>query len=293
MIKRMSGARNKVFANAEEFRRAYLKMSHHRSFMVGTILLTVLVAITVVSLFFTPFDPYRMNPKERFTPPSWQHVFGTDEYGRDYFSRCLIGSQNALSVGLIATLISLGFGVVCGLIAGLSGKWVDEITMRFMDGLYAFPGIIFAIAVISVLGPNSINAILAIGFTRVPIFARETRNYALNIKVKDFAVAAKALGVSNIRQALFYYLPNIFAPLSVLTSANFAFAILSEAGLSYLGLGTQPPFPSWGRLLMESQRYMTKAPWLAVFPGIMIAWTVLSFTLLSDGLRDISDPKYN
>ena len=283
--------RTTVFANAEDFRRTYRKMRRHRSFVIGVLLFFALCLLMTASVFYTPYDPYAMNARERFQSPSWKHPFGTDDFGRDTFSRCMVGSQNALMVGLISTAISLGFGTAFGLLAGLSAKWADEIIMRLMDGLYAFPAIIFAIAIISVLGPDVKNAILAIGFARIPIFAREVRNAVMQIKIKDFAVAARAMGVSYLRQVLFYYLPNILAPLTVLSSSSFAYTILSESGLSYLGLGTQPPFPSWGRLLMESQRFLVRAPWLAIFPGIMIAWAVLAFTLLGDGLRDIADPK--
>ncbi len=283
--------RTAVFVNAEDFRRTYRKMRHHRSFVFGFLLFFALCLLIAVSFFYTPYDPYTMNARERFQEPSWKHPFGTDDFGRDTFSRCMVGSQNALMVGVISTAISLGFGTLLGLFAGLSAKWADEILMRLMDGLYAFPAIIFAIAIISVLGPDVKNAILAIGFARIPIFAREIRNAVLQIKIKDFTVAARAMGVSYPRQVFFYYFPNLLAPLTVLTSSSFAYTILSESGLSYLGLGTQPPFPSWGRLLMESQRFLARAPWLAIFPGIMIAWAVLAFTLLGDGLRDIADPK--
>ncbi|HOD92073.1 MAG TPA: ABC transporter permease [Thermotogota bacterium] len=290
-MKKSEKKRTEAFDSSEELRRTFRKIRRHHGFIVGFLLLFSLCLLTATSLLFTPHDPYKMNPKASFQPPSWNHPFGTDDFGRDTFSRCMVGSQTALLVGLVSTSISLGFGLLLGLLAGLSSKWVDEIIMRLMDGLYAFPAILFAIALISVLGSDVKNATIAIGIARIPIFAREVRNSVRQVRIKNFAVAARAMGVSYPRQILFYYLPSILAPLTVLTSSSFAYTILSESGLSYLGLGSQPPFPSWGRLLMESQRFLTRAPWLSVFPGIMIAWAVLAFTLLGDGLRDIADPK--
>lgn len=275
-----------------ELRRFYRKFSHHKSLVTGMILLLILLSLSVMSMVYTPYNPYTMHAAQRFSPPSFAHPFGTDEFGRDYFSRCVVGGQSAFLVGLIATALSMGIGVLLGFIAGLGWRWLDELIMRLMDGVFAFPGILFAIAIVSVLGPNVIHAILAIGIARIPMFARETRNSVRSVRIKDYITSAKSLGVSSIKLSLFYFLPNILAPLLVLTSTNFAYAVLSEASLSYLGLGTQPPFPSWGRLLMESQRFLTRAPWLALFPGLMIALMVLAFTLLSDGLRDIADPKF-
>ncbi len=282
----------KYFSKAEVFRRTYTRINHHKSLKIGLFLSLLVFCIAVTSLFYTPYDPYKMNLRDRFSAPGETHIFGTDEYGRDLFSRCMIGLRIAVTVGLISTSIALGFGLLIGLSAGMGFGWVDEILMRIMDGLYAFPALIFAIAIVSVFGTNIYNAMIAIGIVRVPIFARMIRNQVISLKKREFITAANSLGVSVISKIFRHYLPNIWAPVSVLISSNFAFAILSEAGLSYIGLGTQPPVPSLGRLLMESQKYMEKAPWLAIFPGLIIALIVLGFSLLSDGLNDISDPKY-
>jgi len=277
---------------SEDFKRTYLRVSHHKSFVLGSYITFFLIAVSIASLFYTPYDPMQMNPSERFSPPQLSHPFGTDNFGRDLFSRCLSGGSIALKVGGISTLISAGFGILIGLIAGMGNIYLDEIIMRLIDGLFAFPALIFAIAIVSVLGADITYAMIAIGIVRIPVFARQVRNDVLLLKNLGFIRSAKSMGISKFQLAVKHYLPNILAPLTVLVSSNFAFSILSEAGLSYLGLGTQPPYPSWGRLLMESQIFMDKAPWLAIFPGIMIGMFVLGFTLLGDGLRDIANPRY-
>ncbi|HPE68040.1 MAG TPA: ABC transporter permease [Thermotogota bacterium] len=282
---------NPRHSRAEDFRRATLRVTHHKSLVGGIVVLTILLGMALLSLLFTPYDPYAIDARARFSPPSWAHWFGTDEYGRDLFSRCMVGSRIALGVGLVSTLIAFGGGLFLGFLAGMGVRWVDELVMRTMDGLYAFPALLFAIAIVSVLGPNIFHAMVAIGVVRIPIFARQVRNSTISLKKREFVYSAKALGVGPVRIALVHLFPNLFSPLSVLVSANFAFAILSEAGLSYIGLGTQPPVPSWGRLLLESQRFFERAPWLVLFPGIMIALLVLGFSLLGDGLRDLLDPK--
>ena len=280
-----------IHSNAEVFRRYYIRIKHHRSLMAGIIISLVVITLSIISFWYTPFDPYSMNINTRFLPPSLEHPFGTDNYGRDLFSRCMIGGRIAFSVGGISTSIAIIFGLILGLISGLSNRIVDEIIMRFMDGLYAFPAIVFAIAIVSVFGPNIYNAMIAIGVVRIPIFARQVRSEVISLKQRDFIKASRAIGTRMPVMVIKHFLPHLTASLSVLITANFAFAILSEAGLSYIGLGTQPPFPSWGRLLLESQRYIGQAPWLAIFPGLMIALTVLGFTFLGDGFRDLSDPK--
>jgi len=282
----------KYFSKAEVFRRTYNRIHHHKSLKIGLILSILVLSITITSLFFTPFDPYKMSLRDRFSSPTITHIFGTDEYGRDLFSRCMIGTRIALTVGTISTSIALTFGLIIGILAGTGVNIVDEILMRIMDGLFAFPALIFAIAIVSVFGTNIYNAMIAIGIVRIPVFARMVRNQVKTINNREFITAANSMGISYFRKIFQYYLPNIWAPISVLVSSNYAFAILSEAGLSYIGLGTQPPDPSLGRLLMESQKYMEKAPWLSIFPGLIIAVIVLGFSLLSDGLNDISNPRY-
>ncbi len=267
-------------------------LKHRASLKWGLFITLLIIVFSVLSLVYTPHDPYKMNIASRYQAPSFSHPFGTDEYGRDLFSRCMVGGWIALKVGTISTLISLFGGLLLGFISGMSNKVVDEILMRFMDGLFAFPAIIFAIAIVSVFGADITNAMIAIGIVRIPIFARQVRNETLSLKNRFFIIASRSIGTRVPVMIWKHFLPHISASITVLITANFAFAILSEAGLSYIGLGTQPPLPSWGRLLMESQNYMDKAPWLAIFPGIMMALTVLGFTLLGNGLRDFSDPRY-
>lgn len=274
------------------FQRSRFKASHHGSFLSGLIITFFVVLLAVLSFWYTPYDAYKMDVRSRFLSPSLSHPFGTDEYGRDLFSRCMVGGRIALQVGIISTVISLFGGLILGFISGMSNRLVDEILMRFMDGLFAFPAIVFAIAIVSVFGADIVNAMIAIGIVRIPIFARQVRSETISLKHRFFVIASRSIGTRLPVMIWKHFLPHIKASLTVLITTNFAFAILSEAGLSYIGLGTQPPFPSWGRLLMESQNYMDRAPWLAIFPGIMMALTVLGFTLLGNGLRDFSDPRY-
>ncbi len=284
--------KNKWSFSSLTFQLSHFRTRHHASFIGGLIIILFVVFLSILSFWYTPYDAYKMDIRSRFLSPSISHPFGTDEYGRDLFSRCMVGGQIALQVGIISTVIALFGGLVVGFLSGMSNKVVDEILMRLMDGLFAFPAIVFAIAIVSVFGADIVNAMIAIGIVRIPIFARQVRNETISLKHRFFVIASQSIGTRLPVMIWKHFLPHIGASLTVLVTTNFAFAILSEAGLSYIGLGTQPPFPSWGRLLMESQNYMDRAPWLAIFPGIMMALTVLGFTLLGNGLRDFSDPRY-
>lgn len=270
--------------------RWFGKALRNKGFLVGLALICIVFGLGIASLFATPYDVYEMDFTRRFLSPNLSHWFGTDEFGRDLFSRCMVGARVALLVGAISTGIALLFGIILGFSAGLGRRWIDESIMRLMDGLYAFPAILFAIGILAVMGPNIYHAMIGIGIVRIPIFARQIRSGTHAIKQRDFIKASRAMGIKPVRIALVHILPNTLSSILVLISSNFAFAILSEAGLSYIGLGTQPPMPSWGRMLLESQRFLERAPWLSFFPGMMIAMTVLGFTLLGDGLRDLLDP---
>jgi peptide/nickel transport system permease protein len=264
---------------------------NNKNFTIGFILSAVVIVVAVISLLWTPYDGNKMNARARLQGPSWQHPLGTDQYGRDTLSRIMVGAVNSIIVGLITVTIGLSIGVVLGLIAAYYGRLVDETFMRFSDFLFGFPAVLTAILITSILGPSMINAMLAIGIFYIPIFTRLTRAVALTLWEREFIAAARASGISEWAIAWRHVLPNILSTLLIQGTIQFALAILAEAGLSYLGLGTQPPHASWGRMLNEAQTFMTLSPWMAIFPGVAIAWAVLGFNLLGDGLRDTLDPR--
>ena len=261
------------------------------NFTVGFILSVVVILAAVTSLIWTPYDSNKIHAKERLQGPSWRHPLGTDQYGRDTLSRVMKGAVNSIIVGLITVTIGLGIGVIIGLAAAYYGKLIDEVLMRFCDLLFGFPAVLTAILITSILRPSIVNAMLAIGIFYIPVFARLTRATALSILAREFITAARAGGVGKFGIIWRHVLPNILSPLIIQGTIQFAVAILAEAGLSYLGLGTQPPNPSWGGMLNDAQTFMSISPWMAIFPGIAIAWAVLGFNLLGDGLRDTLDPK--
>jgi peptide/nickel transport system permease protein len=263
----------------------------NKNFAVGFILSSVVVVAALISLVWTPYDGNKMNARARLQGPSMQHPLGTDQYGRDTLSRVMVGAVNSIIVGLVTVAIGLSIGVLLGLASAYYGRLVDESIMRFSDLLFGFPAVLTAILITSILGPSIINTMLAIGIFYIPVFARLTRAVAMTIWDREFIAAARACGVSEWAIAWRHVLPNILSPLLIQGTIQFAVAILAEAGLSYLGLGTQPPNASWGRMLNEAQTYMGSAPRLAIFPGLAIAWAVLGFNLLGDGLRDTLDPK--
>jgi peptide/nickel transport system permease protein len=264
---------------------------NNKNFTVGFILSAVVILVALISLFWTPYDGNKMNARVRLQGPSWQHPLGTDQYGRDTLSRVMVGAVNSIIVGLVTVAIGLTIGVLLGLASAYYGKLADESIMRFSDFLFGFPAVLTAILITSILGPSIINAMLAIGIFYIPVFARLTRAVAMTIWEREFIAAARACGVSEWGITWRHVLPNILSPLLIQGTIQFAVAILAEAGLSYLGMGTQPPNASWGRMLNEAQTFMSLAPWMAIFPGLAIAWAVLGFNLLGDGLRDTLDPK--
>ena len=252
----------------------------------------LIVATAAVSVFYTPYDPNRMNLSDRFLSPSAKHWLGTDQYGRDILSRIMNGAVNSLIVGWVAVGIGLGFGVFLGSLAAYWRGWRDEGIMRIADVFYGFPAVLSAILITSILGPGMVNSMAAIGIFYIPIFARLTRGASLSIWQRDYVTSARAIGLSNRAIIWSTILPNILSSLIVQATVQFAIAILAEAALSYLGLGTQPPHASWGRMLNEAQTFMDISPWLAIFPGMAIALAVLGFNLLGDGLRDLLDPRF-
>ena len=263
----------------------------HRSFVLGAILTALLIAAALLSFIWTPGSAYEMNMDAALQATSAQHWLGTDSFGRDVASQILIGARASIAVGLIAVGIGLALGVILGLIAAARRGWLEEVIMRLADFTFAFPALLSAIMLTAVFGPGMVNAIIAIGIFNIPTFARITRASANIIWARDYVLASRACGKSRTAITLQHVLPNIASVLVVQATIQFALAILAEAALSYLGLGTQPPQPSWGRMLSEAQTLMFQAPLLAVWPGIAIALSVLGLNLLGDGLRDLLDPR--
>ena len=259
--------------------------------MLGLVVMVVLVLVAVFAPVIAPFDPAQQSWTAVRKPPSWQHWFGTDESGRDLFSRVVFGARASLLAGVISVSIALGVGVPIGLLAGYRGGWIDALISRITDAMLACPFLILAIALAAFLGPSLTNAMIAIGVTATPIFVRLTRGQVMAVKVEDYVEAARAVGNSALRIAFRHILPNILPALLVQATLAIATAIIAEASLSFLGLGQQPPAPSWGSMLNTAQRFLTNAPWMAIWPGLAIFLAVLSFNLLGDGLRDALDPR--
>ena len=263
----------------------------HPSFVSGGLLVLLMVLSALVSLVWTPWPVAEIDIPNKLAAPSAQHWLGTDSLGRDVASQLLVGSQNSLLVGFIAVGIGLSLGGALGLLAAACGGWVDEALMRTADFAFAFPALLLAIMLTAIYGPGLVVSITAIGIFNIPVFARITRGAALAIWSREFILAARAAGKGRWRITLDHVLPNVAPVLIVQATIQFAIAILAEAALSYLGLGTQPPQPSWGRMLNEAQMQMFQAPLLAVWPGAAIALSVLGLNLMGDGLRDPLDPK--
>jgi len=260
------------------------------NFRCGLVLTAVVVLTAAVSLVWTPYEANIMDPGHRLEAPSLSHLLGTDQYGRDILSRVMVGAVNSIVVGLATVAIGMMAGVALGLIAAYFGKWADESIMRFSDLLFGFPAILTAILISAIWGPSVGNVMVAIGIFYIPVFARLTRAVALTLWGREFIDAARASGASEWAITFRHVLPNLLSPLIIQATIQFAVAILAEAGLSYLGLGTQPPHASWGRMLYEAQTFMEISPWMSILPGLAIAWTVLGFNLLGDGIRDNLDP---
>jgi len=269
------------------FKRAF----RHRSFVVGAALTGFVVGMALLSLVWTPYSPTAINIRRRMQMPSADYWLGTDPFGRDVLSLILAGAQNSLTVGLLAVGGGLVMGCALGLLAAARRGWIEELVMRFADFTFAFPAILSAIMLAAIFGPSTMNSIVAIAIFNIPVFARVVRGSANAIWARDYILAARSAGKGAFRITVEHVLPNILAVIVVQATIQFALAILAEAALSYLGLGTQPPTPSWGRMLNEAQAMVFRAPFLAVFPGIAIAIAVLGFNLLGDGLRDLTDPR--
>jgi peptide/nickel transport system permease protein len=259
--------------------------------IAGAIITLLLAAVALASLLWTPYPVAQMNMAARLQGPSALHWLGTDQFGRDVLSMLMAGARISFAVGFVAVGIGLTIGATLGLLAAARGGILDEAVMRLADFTVACPAVLSAIMITAWLGPGAVNAVIAIGIFNVPVFARLARGSALQIMSREFILAARAAGKGTTRIVIEHVLPNIAGILVVQGTIQFALAILAEAGLAYLGLGTQPPNPSWGKMLNEAQTFLHRSAWLAIFPGAAIALAVLGFNLLGDGLRDLIDPR--
>ncbi len=268
-----------------------MKALANRSLLAGCLITGLVALMALVSFLWTPYDVTKLVVADRTQAPSLIHWFGTDHFGRDIASMIMVGARNSIAVALVAVGIGMGIGVPLGLFAAARGGLADEALMRLNDLVFAFPALLSAIMITAIFGPGAINAIIAIGIFNVPVFARVARAGALSVWPREFILAARAAGKSQTLITVEHILPNIANQLLVQGTIQFALGILAEAGLSYLGLGAQPPMPSWGRMLFDAQTRMTVAPWMALFPGMAIVITVLGLNLLGDGIADLLDPK--
>ncbi|WP_139977061.1 ABC transporter permease [Ochrobactrum sp. CGA5] len=262
-----------------------------RSLAIGSIITIILVAMAVISYVWTPYSPTGMNFRDKLQGPSLNHLFGTDNFGRDVFSMIMVGARNSIAVSIIAVLVGAGIGIPLGAFASARGGMVDGFVMRMTDLAFAFPALLTAVIITAIFGPGAVNAMIAIGIFNIPVFARVTRGASLGLWKREYVQAARCAGRGDVSITLLHVLPNINHVLIVQATIQFALAIVAEAGLSYVGLGTQPPMPSWGKMLNDAQTFIYDAPWLAIFPGLAITLAVLGLNMLGDGLRDVLDPR--
>src|ERR1700742_2870655 len=272
-------------------RRALRRLFKRKGAVVGLVVLGVFILLAIAAPLVAPFDPIATSWSLVRKPPSVLHWFGTDDLGRDVLARVIYGTRASLLAGAISVGIALSVGVPLGLLAGYRGGFIDALISRITDAMLACPFLILAIAFAAFLGPSLGNAMIAIGVSTTPVFIRLTRGQTISVKVDDYVEAARAIGNPRWRIALFHILPNILPALLVQATLSIAAAIIAEAALSFLGLGQQPPSPSWGSMLNSAQRFLTNAPWMALWPGFAIFLVVLSFNLIGDGLRDALDPR--
>lgn len=271
--------------------RALKRFAQNRGALFGAVILALFVLTALLAPWLAPYSPIDQNLASRLQAPSWSHWLGTDDLGRDLLSRLIHGTRVSLRVGVIAVGLALVLGTAIGLVAGYKGGKVDELLMRVLDVLLAFPSILLAILVVAILGPSLENAIVAIAIVNVPVYARLVRASVMGVIHQEFIEAARAVGMGHWGIAFRHVLPNCLTPITVQATLGIGTAILETAGLSFLGLGAQPPTPEWGTMLNDARPYIRDAWWLIMFPGVAIIVTVLGFNLLGDGLRDLLDPK--
>lgn len=263
----------------------------NKSFLIGATITLVVALMAGLSFIWTPYSVSALDIVAKLKPPSMTHWLGTDHFGRDILSMIMVGSRASIFVAFVSVAIGAGIGIPLGLWAAARGGIVDEMLMRFNDLVFAFPALLSAVMITAIFGPGAVNAIIAIGIFNIPVFARVARGAALALWVREFVLAARAIGKSESRITIDHILPNLANVLIIQGTIQFSLGILAEAGLSYVGLGAQPPMPSWGRMLFEAQTMIGLAPHMALFPGLAIMLTVLGLNLLGDGLRDHLDPK--
>jgi peptide/nickel transport system permease protein len=280
-----------IAAHRPRWRQTLDALVANRLSLAGLVVLLVVAVVAIVGDAIAPYSPTAIDPANRMAPPNLAHPFGTDDQGRDVLSRVMSGARVAYLVGFISVGISLVAGVLLGLVAGFYGRRVDDAIMRAMDMLFAFPPILLAMAVLAILSPGIENAMIAIGIVFTPIFARITRGSVLSVREEVYVRAARSLGASDFRLLRHHILPNVTPPIIVQPTISLAFAILIEAALAFLGLGTQPPDPSWGVMLLRGREFMQHAWWMAFFPGMAIFLVVAAFNFVGDGLRDALDPR--
>ena len=259
--------------------------------IAGMFVILVMIIAAAIAPLVAPFPPSEVHIRDKVHPPSSQYWFGTDQFGRDILSRLLYGSRISLFLSIAGVLLATAIGTLIGAIAGFGRRWMDEVLMRVMDILMAFPYIVLAIALIAVVGPSLRNIVLVVAFTRIPQFARVARGAVLVLKNAEYVVAARTVGVSETQVLLRHVLPNTVSPIVVLASLSMATAILTESSMSFLGLGVQPPTPSWGTMIGDGRNYVDDGFWISTVPGLAISLTILGFNLLGDGLRDALDPR--
>jgi peptide/nickel transport system permease protein len=283
-----------VVGSAPKSRRlfAWNNVRRHPRFLIGGTFIAFLILVAIAAPLIVRTDPKVSHPADAIAKPSAQHLMGTDDLGRDVLGRVIYGARVSLAVGIIAVSIGLTIGMTLGMIAGYRGGWTDLLILRVIDALLAFPGLLLAIAITSALGPNLRNTMIAIGVVAIPVYTRLTRGQVLQTKEREYVEAARTVGASQTRIAFKHILPNILNPLIVQASLSVAFAILAEASLSFLGLGAQPPTPTWGSDINHARAYLSNGFWwMSIGPGVAILLTVFSFNLLGDSIRDILDPR--
>ena len=272
-------------------RRVLSTILHTRRALIGLILVLSMVFVSALAPILAPYDPVIPDHGPQFAPPGWDFPFGTDDFGRDMLSRVIWGGRKALVISVAAVLLALMAGGVLGLVTGFVGRKVDQLIMRLIDILQAIPWLVLALMVVAFLGPGLWNVIIAIALPGIPGYARLVRSSVLEVREQDYVTAARAIGDGPLSILVRQVLANSFVPVLVVMTLGFGGTLIAEAGLSFVGLGTQPPEPSWGRMLSESRSFISVAPWTVVFPGLAISWGVIGFNILGDGLRDALDPR--
>ncbi|MFZ3590435.1 ABC transporter permease [Bacillus sp. DJP31] len=275
----------------ERWSSFYKQIQKNKMAMIGGYIILFYIIVAIFAPLIAPYDPLEMNLLNKLQPPSLENWMGTDDKGRDVLSRLIYGSQLSLTVGVVSVAIGAFVGIILGLVSGYYGKMVDTVIMRFIDVLLAFPGILLALAIISALGPDLINVMIAVGVFSIPTFARIVRGSTLSTKKMEYVDAIRALGATDFKIMFVHILPNIMSPIIVQGTLRLATAILTAAGLSFLGMGAQPPSPEWGAMLSSGRNFLWNAPHLATFPGLAIAIIVMGLNMFGDGLRDALDPR--